>query len=332
MLNSATILRSVTKSYFKDTALVVLPPMGSGRLQESSLRKRLARARLRRDPVQGELLRRISTVIDARYPAEGLAALRMWGQTGDRPTVWLAAADPVYLEPRLDHLCVHALRRTGIPSSDIRELFNYLQQRLAEGSDFGFARLGTFGYLRADKGLATATAPTYVVHGDRPDKFLPAGEGADDYRRLVSEIEMALHEHDVNLERLQNGLQPVNSLWIWGGGCAPERRAQELPTLFADDPLVTGFWESASARSFHWPSDLEACLEDSARGFVAMTPDLVDDIDFLEHCLAVLYRALSRGKLGRVVLLSRDGIRADIGRRDSLRFWRRDTSPLDAAS
>ncbi len=320
----------MTRSYFKQTAVVVLPPIAGGRLSQPGLRRRLARAVLERDSENGELLRRITAVLKAPYPAEGLAALRMWGQTGDRPTVWLAAADPVYLEPRLDHLCVYSLRRTGIPSTDLRPLFDHLQDVLSEGSEFGFARLGSYGYLRADDGIATATAPTYVVHGERPDDYLPKGDGADDFRRLVSEVEMALHEHDVNVERMQNGLQPVNSLWIWGGGHAPQAQKRDLPVLFSDDPLLTGYWECGSATSYHWPADLEACLQESRDGFVAVTPNLVDDTGFLEHCFAVMYRALATRRLRRLVVLSRDGLRADISRRDAFRFWRRDASLLDA--
>ncbi|MDJ0700788.1 MAG: hypothetical protein QNJ07_13105 [Woeseiaceae bacterium] len=320
----------MTRSYFNNTAIVVLPPMAGGRIQSPALRKRLARSRLGIDPVSGELLLRLTRILAAPFPDEGLAALRMWGQTGDRPTVWIAAADPVYLEPRLDHLALYSLRRRGVPSSELRRLFDHLQTALSHGSDLGFARLGSYGYVRADTGIATAKPSAYAIHGDRPDAWLPAGEGADDYRRLISEVEMALHDHAVNVERVERGLPPVNSLWIWGGGHAPERKELDLPPLFSDDPLLAGYWECGTSVSYQWPADIEACLQESANGIVAVAPDLVDDIPFLEHCIAVMSRALARGVLSSVILLSRDGLRADLGRRDELRFWRRDTTVLGA--
>ncbi len=304
--------------------------MAGGRIQSPALRKRLARSRLGIDPVPGELLLRLTRILAAPFPNEGLAALRMWGQTGDRPTVWIAAADPVYLEPRLDHLALYSLRRRGVPSSELRRLFDHLQTVLSHGSDLGFARLGSYGYLRADTGIATAKPSAYAIHGDRPDAWLPQGEGADDYRRLVSEVEMALHDHAVNVERAARGLPPVNSLWIWGGGHAPERNELDLPPLFTDDPLLAGYWECSTSVSYQWPADIEACLQESANGIVAVAPDLVDDIPFLEHCIATMSRALARRVLSSVILLSRDGLRADLGRRDELRFWRRDANLLDA--
>ncbi len=321
----------MSRSYFNDTAIVVLPPMAAGRLQSPALKKRLARSRMGVDPVRGELLLRLTRILGAPFPDEGLAALRMWGQTGDQPTVWIAAADPVYLEPRLDHLALYSLRRRGVPTSELRRLFDHLQTVLSDGSDLGFARLGSYGYVRADTGIATAKPSAYAIHGDRPDAWLPTGSGADEYRRLISEVEMALHDHAVNVERAERGLPPVNSLWIWGGGHAPERSELALPPLFSDDPLLAGYWERGTSVSYQWPADIEACLQESANGFVAVAPDLVDDIPFLEHCIAIMIRALASGALSNVILLSRDGIRADLGRTDGLYFWRRDTSLLESS-
>jgi hypothetical protein len=136
----------VKASYDKNSAVVVLPPVRGGRLGDKSLRAWLAQSDLSVDNEPRELLASIVDELGLPCPDEGLAALRMWGQTGDRPTVWIAAADPVYLEPRLDHLCLHALQRAGIPASDLRPLFDHLQSTLASDKCFGFARLGQYGY------------------------------------------------------------------------------------------------------------------------------------------------------------------------------------------
>ena len=84
-------------SYDKSAVLAVLPAVSGGRLQDGSLRTWLAQAGLVRVPSDVELLSQLTGVLDLPYPQEGLAALRMWGQTGERPMAWIAAADPVYL-------------------------------------------------------------------------------------------------------------------------------------------------------------------------------------------------------------------------------------------
>jgi hypothetical protein len=248
--------------------------------------------------------------------------MRMWGQTGDRPTVWIAAADPVYLEPKLDRLCLHALREPAVSRPELRTLFDHLQETLAADKNYGFARLGACGYLRAEEPVATAPEPSSVVDLRNPNDYLPAGKDAAEFRKLLSEIEMALHDHPVNVERELKGLQPVNSLWLWGGGFAPEVRVDPHPPLFADDPLLRGYWESVTGVASTWPGTMAACLEASAADFVAVVPDSADDDQLLDACLCELRAAVQSGRLHRLNLLFADGIRASVRSADRFRFWR----------
>lgn len=314
-------------SYDKSTAVVVLPPVTGGRLQDSRLRAWLAQADLSMQQAPQEILSRLLAELGLPYPEEGLAALRMWGQTSDRPTHWIAAADPVHLEAHLDHLRLHALRRRGVEGSQLRTIVDYLQARLAPESPFGFARLGSYSYVSSTTPIPTASLPAYVVDGEKPNDFIPGGEGAARYRNLQSEIEMALHDHDVNRFRETQGQPPVNSLWIWGGGVAPQQETRPQPPLFSDDALLTGYWYSATAVAEPWRS-IDDCIEQSVAGFVAETPEFEDGVELLEESLTALRKALRCKRLSRLILLFRDGLRADLQRSHAVRIWRRDSALL----
>ncbi len=317
-------------SYDNSTAVAVLPPVSGGRLQDKSLRTWLARSDLELEPEKRELLAQLTAVLGLPYPEEGLAALRMWGQTGDRPTVWIAGADPVYLEPRLDHLRLHSLSRAAVPPADLRALFNHLQTTLSGEKRFGFARLGSCGYLRSTSPIATASVPAYVVDNKVPTDFLPQGDDSATYRNLLSEIEMSLHDHEANQRRVAAGQQPVNGLWLWGGGPAPERKTRSQPPLYSDDPLLLGYWDSANAVARLWPGSISDCVNKAAaEGFVAVTPEYQDDPAFLENCLRQLRTALSEKRINRLVILFRDGRRAHVRRSHKLRFWRLDSKLLE---
>ena len=318
----------VTASYDKSAAVVVLPPVG-GRLRDSSLRDWLARADLVLAEGPVELLAGVLGELGTPCSADGLAALRMWGQTGDRPTAWIAAADPVYLEPRLNHLCLHELQREGVPPSDMRPLIDHLQGVLASDRDIGFVRLGSCAYVTSQQPLATAQLSAFAIDQRQPDDHMPMGEGAEGYRRLSSEIEMALHEHDVNVERQSQGLQPVNGLWIWGGGHAPEQCTEVCPPLFADDPLLTGHWLSKTGVAESWPGSIAACLELAVAGFVAVAPASDDDATVLESCLYELRLALNSRRLSKLILIFRDGVYADVRRSQAVRIWRRGNPMID---
>ena len=308
-------------SYDKHAAVVVLPAVA--RLEDRFLRRWLAQSNLSVTSERRELLRSILAELGIEYPQQGLGALRMWGQTGDRPTVWIAAADPVFLEPRLDHLRLHALSGSSVSPMELRVLIDHLQDSITAGTGFGFARLGARCYLRSDKPIATATVPAYIVDGRQPGEFLPVGSNAAAYRNLQGEIEMALHDHESNQKRIADGRQPVNSLWLWGGGVAPERATRTLPPLFATNPLLHGFWESCNAPADRWPGHIEECLQTVDGGFVAVTPASHDDAPFIADCLQHLRDALRSGRVDRLVLLFRDGRRASVRRSHALRFWRR---------
>lgn len=313
-------------SYDKSAAVIVLPAVGGGRLQDRSLRSWLAKSSPR-TAAPTELLASILQVLNLPSPDSGLAALRLWGQTGDRPTVWIAAAEPVYLEPRLDYLCLHSLSHSEVLVADLRSLFDHLQHSLAPDSGFGFARVGPCGYLRASDPIATASLPAYVVDQQKPYEFMPLGDDAASYRNLLGEVEMALHDHEVNLQRQANNLQPVNSLWFWGGGMAPEQQTRPLPPLFCDDPLLKGYWYSNTGVVEPWSGPIAHCLQASAAGFVAVLPESDNNAEQLQTCLKELRAALKTGRLSRLTLMFRDGIRADIVSKHSLRFWHR-RSPL----
>ena len=315
-------------SYDKSAAVVVLPAVSAADLTDSSLRSWLVRSDLSRDAQTDELLARITRATGLPYPEEGLGALRFWGQTGERPTVWMAAADPVYLEPRLDFLWLHALAQDDIAPADLGGLIDHLQLTLGDDQRSGFTRLGAYSYLRSSTALATAGVSAAVVDQCNPGDYLPDGPASAAYRNLLSEIEMALHEHEINERRLAAGQQPVNSLWIWGGGVAPPEVSRHQARLFSDDPLLLGYWASASAPASAWPGDIASCLDAASEGFVAVVPPHQHDAESLPDILARLRRALRAGRVSQLTLLFGDGLQASIRRSHVYRLWRRDRTLL----
>jgi hypothetical protein len=324
----ASAVEQVAVPFDKSAALVVLPAVGGGRLQDPSLRRWLARSDIRQLAGPRELLSRILEVLGMPYPASGLGALRMWGQTGDRPTVWIAAADPAYLEPRLDHLCLHAHDEQAAPVADLRPLVDHVQSVLGTDEGYGFARLGNYCYLRAATSITTAAIPAYVVHRDMPNEYMPQGEDADGYRKLVSEVEMALHDHEVNERRYSEGKQPINCLWFWGGGTAPEQETAPHPPLFANDPLLVGYWMSKTGVVANWPGDIPSCVAASVAGFVAIVPEKEDE-QLLTQCLRDLRQLLAEGRLSSLTLMFADGIEATVLPGHRRRLWRRECPLLD---
>lgn len=323
--------KSVPAYQDSSDAIVILPPL-RGRLRDVSLLRGLSRGLLEEVPAPAEPLAEVLRELGLEMPGEGLAALRMWGQTGDRPGAWVAAADPVYMEPRLDRLFLHVLGPDEISHRELRRLFDGLQDTLGKDGSMGFALLGNCGYIRSEHPMATAQTSTFCLDGQNPQGAMPRAESAAGTLNLVSEIEMTLHSQPVNAERLSRGHPPVNSLWIWGGGVVPEQGATNVPPLFGDELLMRGYWESVGGRNESWPGSADACLDATPGGFVAVVPGAGERAPELESDLLTLRDALRSGRLGRLVLISADGIRLTLSRLDRFRFWRRIARELEAPS
>lgn len=298
--------------------MILLPPGIVAKDATPVVRRWLAKGQVRRNAARREPLARLLPALGGPGVEDGLAALRKWGQTGQPPAGWLCAADPVYLEARLDHLCLFALDDLAV--DDFSAVISDLEARLAPDRDYAFSCIGTSGYLASDAPLATATVSAWTAHGERPERFLPDGPAAAAHDRLQAESQMCLHELDLNRRREENGRPPVNALWFWGGGTASRRRDVSLPRLFSDDPLVGGYWLSAGARPVAWPGRFAECMNAATGGFVAVPPRRPGGVEYLEELRALT----SRGELGELTLLFDDGLRIDLERRHRLRFWRLD--------
>lgn len=76
--------------------------------------------------------------------------------------------------------------------------------------------------------------PAFLAHRSA-SAFMPAGEDGGRWRRLMTEIQMLLHMHPVNILRESQGKLPVNSLWFWGGALLAKPALNELvePTTHA---------------------------------------------------------------------------------------------------
>ncbi|HMA06267.1 MAG TPA: phosphoglycerate mutase [Ramlibacter sp.] len=74
-----------------------------------------------------------------------------------------------------------------------------------------------------------ATASLARVVGRAVDNWIPRAPEARVLRRLQQEMQMLLYTHEVNEQRDQAGLAPINSFWISDTGALPPATRTEMP-------------------------------------------------------------------------------------------------------
>lgn len=318
--------RALTKSDENRHAIVVLPPGWGGKLVQARQRRWLSRGTVSFTPPLDEMLNRVLPLIGHEPQASGLAALRFWGQHNERVATWMAGADPVYLETMRSNLRLHALSTDELDAQEIRSIFDGLQQTLGDDRNIAFTSMELCGYVRGDDEIETAAVSAQIADGAVADEFMPPAIASRGYHRLLSEIQMYLHPHDVNVRRESAGKRPVNCLWIWGGGRAPEKTVRPIPPLFCRDPLFSGYWQSCTGLVETWDGNLARCLDLCSREFVAVMPDAAAAAggQIFAECLKTLRGLLAKRHLQSATLLFHDGLSVHLGKYDWLKFWRRD--------
>ncbi len=73
-----------------------------------------------------------------------------------------------------------------------------------------------------DGGTGFELTPPHDVLEQRVGDHLPKGEGSEFITEMMCRSYEILRDHPVNRKRIERGLNPANSLWIWGQGKKPQ--------------------------------------------------------------------------------------------------------------
>lgn len=96
------------------------------------------------------------------------------------------------------------------------------------------------GYLRLTVTPECRFFPPWRLAGARLEDVLPEGPAAGDWRRLLNETQMLLHEHPA-LKEIEPVRRPAG-LWFWGAGEIgfPPPAPQVTEIVAGDDPVLAG--------------------------------------------------------------------------------------------
>jgi hypothetical protein len=167
--------------------------------------------------------------------------------------VWLRA-DPVHLLPQRSSLVLVDSRRLLLSAEENDALLAGLNRHLAQEGLMLSAPHPLRWYLRMPRQLRIRTTPTAAAVGHSVDALLPRGADALLVHGWVNEIQMFLHDHDVNAAREASGALTVNSLWLWGAGQLVQPEALTAGSVWSEDPLLRGL-ARASGLPVHEPPD-----------------------------------------------------------------------------
>lgn len=109
-----------------------------------------------------------------------------------------------------------------ISSEEAKVLMEYINETLGrEGRQFYPGVSYRHAMIVKNGSTDYDLTPPHDVLTQRVGDHLPKGRGAEFITEMMKESYRLLSGHPVNLERIKKGLNPANSIWIWGQGRKP---------------------------------------------------------------------------------------------------------------
>jgi hypothetical protein len=252
--------------------------------------------------------------------------------------------DPIHIDVARDHLLIGRSADAALTEAEADALAAEADAELREHGALLKRLRRDAWFVQTERAWQLDTVPLPCARGQSLDACLPTGADAPLWRRILTAIQVRWHDHPVNQAREARGEQPVNGVWLHGGGAwAPLPRAP-FATIASDDAVLRG-WALAAGMP---PS---ALIDETARpprrgDAVSLWTELLEPAGFEAwgvwvECLDGLQARLTRLRehaFGagfesiQLVLCGRQVSRVlSLRRRDRMRFWRRPSAAAFAA-
>lgn len=125
---------------------------------------------------------------------------------------WWLRIEPVYLRPDRDRVLLFGVELDAGESVQLREL---VESHFADdGLELLEPKPGGW-YLRLHEDPGAVFSPPASIPGADIADHLPQGEQGRRWRSWLNEVQMLLHECELNRRREMRGLVPVTGLWPW---------------------------------------------------------------------------------------------------------------------
>jgi hypothetical protein len=253
----------------------------------------LQHARL--DPWQQALLHTLPVTL--REHGLASASLQWRGEGGAWPKGSCLHAEWVHLAAGLDDL---RLVLPPAPSVDEQaQLLASVQPLLAlAGFDLQPSPAGhpQHWYLTSTQPLKVISYSPRAGFATRVYDTLPQGADGAALRRVMTEVQMLLHEHPVNQQRARRGVPALNAVWLWGAAPLQLVTQQTMQRVVSNEPYVQGLAEHLHLDCWPLPAEGRALLSVDAEQVLLVLPNDVHaslDVQWFEP----IHQALLRGEI-----------------------------------
>lgn len=226
--------------------------------------------------------------------ASGSAALSWQGEGSPSRGGTYLHAELVHLAAGLDHL--QLVTSAAASAEDLQQLFASVRTAFTSA---GFELLhGSSGneYAWSARRLELQTYSPRN-RGHELYDLMPVGADAGELRRLMTELQMLLHQHPINSARERRGELPLNAVWFWGAGESPLPSKIDARHVFASRAYAQGLCAHLQIDCKPAPSSVQDLLARAPDRVIAVI-DTPEDLETWDATwLQAVRAALARGEI-----------------------------------
>lgn len=268
--------------------------------------------------------------------APSVATLSYLEDFGSLPEGYCLRADPVHLRADTTGLILFDAALLALGAEESRALIETLAPHLARDGWTLSQRVPQRWYLSHGPLQDLWAAPLPEVRGRAVATTHFAGGDAGNWARRLNEIQMLMHDHEVNCARAAAGRPVINSLWLWGGGdsarCPTEPQCN---VVVADAAFARGSARHCGLAGAPVPATardlavgtgesvlvlLEDCDSPAAYGDIGGWQSALQRLE--REWFAPLLQRLGRRGIDALELLPLNGRRYRLTRRQLWSFWK----------
>jgi hypothetical protein len=188
---------------------------------------------------------------DGELPIAALTRAGDGAQKPDPQQYWLRT-DPVTLWADMARVVMTSYGFADLDEFERNEIENSVRSVLLEEGVHLHADHTERWCIALGEPLSFRFTPLEEALGMDLAEAMPEQPESLHWRRIMNEIQMALHACPVNVRRRQRGQQEINSVWFWGGGFIPDAsRHGVFDTVYSDNPVSRGLGTINDCRLKH---------------------------------------------------------------------------------
>ncbi len=254
---------------------------------------------------------------------------------------WWIRADPVHLRADQSRLVLMDSTTLSITRAEADALVAQFNAFFADDGWHLEAPHPERWYLKLPYDPRMRTYDLTEVLGRHIDGFLPSGAQGKRWHTVLNEIQMLFHSSPVNQAREMRRAAPINSVWLWGGGCLPTvtpllSTATAWSAVLSNEPVANGLARLAGIAHARVPESLHAWLDTPAGAHLVVLDDGYRDALYgdasawgsamermADQWFTPLVAALKQRQLDSVSICATDGRMFRITPALLRRFWKK---------